>query len=76
MTNEKLMIANHLQDKLYGIKSQIDQIDKAVLLPVLRHTCDGELKEYAQPIDKKVRTYLKSVLTKELNKAQKEFDKL
>jgi hypothetical protein len=76
MTQEKLVLANHLQDKIYGLQNQLDQIDEVVILPGLRHPCDSSLKYYAQSIDKKVRTYLKSTLTQELNKAQKEFEKL
>lgn len=76
MTNEKLEKGNDLFSKIQNLKSQLEQVEKIVLLPALYHHCDRSMYEWAKPLDKKIRTYLKSNLTQELNRAQKEFEKL
>lgn len=76
MTNEKLQKGNDLYSQIHALKTQIDSIDKIVIFPTLQHPCDRSLRDWALPLDKKVRTYLKTVLTHELNKVEKEFAKL
>lgn len=76
MTNEKLIKANDLFNQIHDLKNQLDYVDKIVLFPALQHPCDRSLKDWALPLDKKVRRYLKTVLIHELIKAEKEFTKL
>lgn len=76
MTNEKLQKANDLFSQIHDLKNQLDYADKIILFPGFQHPCDKSLKDWAVPLDKKVRTYLKTVLTQELNKVEKEFAKL
>lgn len=78
MTDEKLQICNDIQQAILRIEHQLDQADKIILLPDCRGGFSNALHpdHILSPIDKKIRTYLKSTLTSELNRLKKEFEKL
>ncbi len=76
MTDDKLLHANNVQQAIFSIENQLAYADKIDLLPACHHSCDKSLHEWAVPLDKKIRTYLKTTLSQELNKLKKEFDKL
>lgn len=76
MTIEKLYKGEALNHNIETLKNQIAYADKIDLLPACKDLCTKEILEFAKPIDKKVRAYLKSALTQELNRLTKEFEKL
>jgi hypothetical protein len=76
MTQEKLTTANDLNQKIKSLKAQLNVEPRMTFLSECGDCCTRTVSDWAAPLDKELREQYKKSVERELNKAQKEFDKL